>query len=610
MASTSEVPGKYDLVLAAGSTTTGYTFLRSKDGSNGSRAEYTSTPTFVERQNVGVAYGDDQQAFWQTFSQKDWSLGGGQKFAHTDDADQMRRFYGGNGIDVTVPGQISLRPKLAAVSSSAALVSCTAKAGFGSDFHAASATKMFSVTNAGVVTDHGVHGLGAAPNTFGIAHDSAIVFISTSTAGTVGVRSWDGAAFATFSATPADTLLFHNNSLYGARSDTGLLNVYSTAGVATAVGTWKRADGSAPSITFQRMVSVGGVLYLALKSQELSQVWKYDGTGVSKIADLPAAFTPYDMEVLNGVVYVTGYQRRGVSALMPTIYYISGSTIGLQWKSGTYSTSNSNLPAIAALETGLVWNDDTSGKLIYFDQTTGGTHPIASYTATSTSAKMAGSVTSVLFTNGATTSYLYPDTTVQTTATLQTSQIDFDSSLTKLFRGVIVDWTAASDGDGGSVDIAYQLNGVGGTYTSLQSSAAAGTEYAFGASIKGRSISIQVTLNKGTSTNGPVVTRIYVRAAPIEPPYKYRTYNLDLTSTPTHPTRLQDDTDHPLSGYEQAVNLQAAITSTTPITVTDKFGTFTGICEPAQSSILEIHSEGSGPTKPGQFLVTLVVREV
>src|SRR5438094_1511910 len=56
---------------------------------------YKFTPTFLERTNVGAGYGDDQQAFWLTASQNDWSLGEQQRFFRATDADSVRRYYRG-----------------------------------------------------------------------------------------------------------------------------------------------------------------------------------------------------------------------------------------------------------------------------------------------------------------------------------------------------------------------------------------------------------------------------------------------------------------------------------------------------------------------------------
>jgi len=52
---------------------------------------------------------------------------------------------------------------------------------------------------------------------------------------------------------------------------------------------------------------------------------------------------------------------------------------------------------------------------------------------------------------------------------------------------------------------------VDGSYTTLQTGAVSGTEY----TLTGRNISVKITLNKGTSTNGPVLKRHYIRAAPV-----------------------------------------------------------------------------------------------
>ena len=72
MASASDVPGRYDIVLDGH----GYVLLDALTPNipfRTHRAIYTFSPTFLERTNVTGAYGDNQQDFWMTVSQKDWS---------------------------------------------------------------------------------------------------------------------------------------------------------------------------------------------------------------------------------------------------------------------------------------------------------------------------------------------------------------------------------------------------------------------------------------------------------------------------------------------------------------------------------------------------------
>ncbi len=143
----------------------------------------------------------------------------------------------------------------------------------------------------------------------------------------------------------------------------------------------------------------------------------------------------------------------------------------------------------------------------------GGIHCVGSYTVTNATPMMAASKDVVVHTRNATTAWYYPTTSTASSASVSTSLMDFGNSLSKLFRGIKVDWTAATDGNGGSIDIAYQVDSVDGSYTSLVNSAVSGTENTL-SGVSGHSISAKITLNKGTSTSGPILKRIYVRAAP------------------------------------------------------------------------------------------------
>jgi len=191
--------------------------------------------------------------------------------------------------------------------------------------------------------------------------------------------------------------------------------------------------------------------------------------------------------------------------------------------------------------------------------------------------------------------------------------IDFDSSLSKQFRGIKVEFTLATDGDFGSVDIAYQLDGVDGSWTNLQTSAVSGTEYTF-TNISGHAIAVKITLNKGTSTSGPVLKNLSVRGAPVMPVYPRGEYIFDCTASEAQPRELRDGTYHPLDGYDQVQNLITARNNTSPISVTDKInGTFTAfvdVNDPQGFDVYEIHPDPDNPSKPGAYVVRLTVRGI
>lgn len=611
MADTSaSVPSKYDVWINGH----GYTFLRTLDGSylsaNRHRAEYTSTPTFLERTNVSGAYGDNQQDFFLTQSQNDWSLGEAQRFFRSSDPDRVRRFWTGTNVDpVSIPGQVSMVSTAPALTFAAAV---RAVAETNAGVYATSSTNLYLTDSTGAITDKSTHGLGATPSQWGLATDGINVFLSTTQASTVGVRKYNGSGYSTFSATPCDSLAFLNNTLFGYAEDTGRFIQYDTAGTATTLFTWKDAAGNAltGSTYATRLRALGGKVLLLRKvgSRRNGELWQYDSSGTSDVAEFPANFVAQDLETVQGIAFVSGYLSRNADK-QPAIYYFVNGSTGLLWKSNVSGYTNATWPAMAAYGDGLVFTDDSTGKFMQYHLGVGGVRSFGSYTVTNATPMMAANKDILVHTRNATGGYYFPSTTTATTATVQTSLFDFDNSLLKQFRGVKVDWSAASDGNGGSVDVAYQVDSVDGAFTTLQTSAVSGTEYTFTA-ISGHTISIKVTLNKGTSTNGPVLKRIYVRAAPQLQAYKVRTYNLDLTSTTEHPTELQDGSFQTLSGNEQSVNLQTAINATSPISITDRFGTFTGICEPASCSVYELHSEGSSPTKTGQFIAQVTAREV
>src|SRR2546425_6566231 len=59
------------------------------------RAQYGLSPVFVQRQNVSGDYGDNQQDFFLTFTQRDWSEGEQQKYFRQSDPDAIRRYWRG-----------------------------------------------------------------------------------------------------------------------------------------------------------------------------------------------------------------------------------------------------------------------------------------------------------------------------------------------------------------------------------------------------------------------------------------------------------------------------------------------------------------------------------
>lgn len=624
-----DVPGRYDVVIQSDAGTFGYMLLDSLEESipfRTHRAVYGQTQPFVERSNVSNSYGDNAQDFFLTIRQRDWSLGEQQKYFR---AGQDGRYWAGTNVDVSTPGQVNLAPTTPSVGFAGSVITGTRDISQ-SSILAATATNLYRLDVAGGITSLGAHGLGAAPTKFSVVCDGAVFYMSTTTAGTVGVRTWDNASFATFSATGADSLAFVNNSLYGWNRTSSDLIRYDTGGAATDLFDWKTARGAVgganTNIYTPMMCSFGGKILICFPyAQEASELWIYDGTGASRLEVFPPNFVATDIEVLYGVAYVAGNFYKGVTTTTwttkPAVLFYDGSQIGSIWQANAFSATTVTGPttepgpALGVSAGRLLFTDDTMNAIMAYDPALGGVSTVGSYSAGASMAAMITSTSIAALVSNRTTGYYFPHaTTFNTSGTIISSLIDFDSSLAKQFRGVTVEFDPASDGDGGTVDIAYQVNGLTGAWTTLQSAAVSGTQYTF-TNISGHSIAIRVTLNKSTSTAGPTLRSVSVRGAPIMPRYRRGEYIFDCTNADEQERELRDGNFHPLAGYDQVVHLLAACSSTTPLTITDRFGTYTGFIDVNDAEGFDIYEVKSGvatvqPTKSGSFVVRLTAREI
>jgi hypothetical protein len=628
-ATAADVPGKYDVVLGG----KGYVLADSVEPSlpfRSHRAIYDITPTFVQRSNVSNSYGDNAQDFFLTARQRDWSLGEQQKFFRNG---QDGRYWMGQNVNVSTPGQVNLSPALTLSSALAESVvsGCRTRSAV-SSVNLVGATHLYQIAPDGTSIDEGAHGLGAIPAPFGACTDGINTYISTAAAGTVGVRRWDTSSFTTFSATAADSLAFVNNTLFGLvgyNGNTTTLIQYDTAGTATTLFTWKLATGTsfngAPSMA--KIEAFGGkVLILLAYGQDAgAELWIYDGSGASRLEVFPTNFVAYDLEILYGVAYVSGSFIKPASPTTvytrPAIHFFDGSQVGLLWQAnayGTFSIPTTNVvgvgphPTLTMYEGSLVFNDDTTGNLMLYSPSRGGVSSIATYTVSGDTPRLVSSGTSFFLTRNQTTYRFFPATTYPSSGYVISSLIDFESSLMKQFRGVKVDFDSASDGDGGSVDIAYQVDSISGSWTTLKTGAASGTEYEF-TNISGHSIAIRVTINKGTSTAGPTLKNMNVRAAPILRQFRSGLYVIDCTGSPDAPRELRDGTYHPLAPFDQVKNLLALAQTTTPFLVTDRLGTFTALVDLNDAEGFDIYEEHPAPDNPeksGSYLARVKVREV
>lgn len=629
-----DVPGRYDVVVSSAAGTYGYMLLDSLEESipfRTHRAVYGQTQPFVERSNVSNSYGDNAQDFFLTIRQRDWSLGEQQQFFR---AGQDGRYWHGTNVDVATPGKVKLTQQTPSLSFAA-----TAIGGCGDDFNGdrnsvlvATATTLYRVQVDGTITSLGAHGLGAAPFKYGAATDGVNGFFTTTTAGTVGVRMWNGASFSTFSATGSDSLCVVNNTLYGYDGADSELLRYDNAGGITVVGNWKSANGNAGTVNTNINIPIlhpfgGKVLLCFPYAQEAAELWIYDGTGVSRLEVFPPNFVATSMDVLYGVAYIGGifYKPTSTTTMVarPAVLFYDGTQIGLLWQADAYGssaiTSSSYAagpgPVLGINDGRLLFTDETMSTINAYNPASGSVSTIGSYAAGGTSPQMISTGAMVLMTRTQTQGYYFPHaTSYNTSGTVISSLIDFDSSLAKQFRGVTVEFDPASDGDGGTVDIGYQTDSLTGAWTTLQSGAVSGTQYTF-SNISGHSIAIRVTLNKSTSTAGPTLKSMSVRGAPIMPRYRRGEYILDCTNADEQERELRDGSFHPLAGYDQVTHLLAACSSTTPLTITDRFGTYTGFIDVNDAEGFDIYEVKSGvatiqPTKSGSFVVRFTAREI
>ena len=583
------VPYPFDVILDGH----GYRLLDSVESHpfGTHRAAYAYTPTFLPRTNVQGDYGDNEQEFWHVFSQRDWSLGEGQRYYRSSDENSVRRYWQGTNLDVSRPGQVKLREEVVTATAAAAV---KALADGSSVIWIATTTNLYSMAAGGTITDHGAHGMGALPDPHGVvADESGDVYITSSTGGSVGIRKWNGTAYSTFSATGGSSLSFLNNSLYSYYF--GILRRWDAAGTVAALFEWKGADG-ASNLTLAGGVTkpIGGDLAIMIPRGPSSrtELYLFDGIAPAKTADFPINFEGWDMEVMYGITFVSGRfkRQRTAAEYLPAIYYYASGTIGLLWTADDWTTSDVKT-AVNAFGSWIVFNDDTRGVLFAYSLESGGVHSFGSFTVAGDSPLIATSSWHMLHSRNQTTMYRFPSSSIASTGTLKTSLFDGESSLTKHFQSVKVDVDIPT---GATVDLAYRVNDLDGSYTSIQTGVVAGVEYTIPTDgVQGRSISIQVTLNKGSSTVGPTLKRIYVRAIPILQSFKRREYILDCTGRDGEGMiQLRDGEAHNLDGHEMAQNLVATAELEAPFEVIDRFGTITNaIIETDAFQLIEMHPE-------------------
>jgi hypothetical protein len=612
MATAQEVPTRYDLVLNG----QGYVLLDTITPSlpfRQHKAVYSLSPTFIDRSNVTGSFGDNQQDWWMTASQNDWSLGEEQKFFRQSDPTSRSRYWRGMNTDLTVPGQLTIGRNNSTLSFASAVQSITYSFGR-SVYYVTGVTDLFEVNaNGDTVTNRGAHGAGGQPSA--LATDGTNLYISGSLCTTI--RKWNGSAFSTFSTSPASSLAFVNNTIYGFNpsTSTSSFSRWDSTGVPSILFTWRSADGTALNNNVQVIPLGGRVIIIRDTGNALgAELWIFDGNGVSKLQDFEPNFLYHSMCVSEGIVFLIGFgQKRGFTRT--EVRYYANGTVGTAYTSQWTTSVPAGLMSIAPFGNGVLFSEPIYNALMYYDLAQGGASTIAPFTASAADSAIATSNVSALVVRGTSTGTRYLASEAASAASIQTSLFDFDSSLIKVVRGAMVDFAKASDGDGGSVDLYYTTDDVSSSFTSIASGITAGTEYPLtGAASSCHSISLLTVLNKGTSTNGPVLKRTYVRAAPVLQQFRRREYVIDCNGDGGQEAReLRDGTTMAKSGREQVNDLITLAQSTAPFSVTDRFGTFTGLVDlndPEGLQIYETHQADDTPALSGTFVVRLKIREV
>ena len=597
-ATAAEVPGKYDVVIDG----TGFMYANTESV----QAEFGYSPVFVARTNVDGDFGDNQQEFWLTIAQRDWSLGERQKFFRQE-GDRTRRYWQSEAVDVRTPGQVTMRQAVRTLTAAAAATAVTQVDNSTVAF--VTSTNLYYVDHTGTITDQGAHGLGTTPTSI-IAVEGAELYMTSEAAGTVGIRKYSSGVFSTFSGTAAVELAYLNNTLFGVSDAGALLRRWDTAGTATTLYIWQQPDAGIRAWNLGKAAAFGGRLLLLLNYASGCELWLYDGTAPQIIAKMPANFYGVNITVAHGIAFIGGTfiikDDNTNRTDRPGIYFYANGVNDVLWQSDdpvTVTTATAlavRAPAVTPFDGGIVFTDDATGRFMFYELASGGVHSIGSYTTPSSGSHyLAACSRHFVYTRNSTTAYQYPNaSSFATTSTVTTSLADFNSSLDKYFKAVVVDCDISA---GSTVDVAYRLNDLDGAFTTIQAGIASGTEYAINQA--GRSIAIKVTMNKGSATTSPKIKRIYVRGIVKQGVFRRQTYVLGCGGRDgQHHSQLVDGTFHPLDGLAQAIALRASITGSAPFTVTDEFGTYTAVAEAERTSIRRVGNQ--------EYIVTVTLRSV
>jgi len=621
-ASGADVPDRYDVVFTLNNGTS-YGFLLS-DAVESSlpfrthKAIYSYSATFLERENLSNSYGDNFADFFLTGTQADFSEGEGQKFFRVNDADSVRRYWQGQNVDTfSNPGNAVLTQKLITMGTSVdGMAICRSPLNAPNNsypWYAADTTNLYKISPAGAVTTIGAHGIGAQPTC--MVADGYSVYMGH--AGGVRKYSTYSGTFSTFSTsvTYVEKLAFLNNILFAYSYYYDTLYSLDTSGVATSQFAWENADGTTleNAATMRDMIPYGGTTYMIRQASNGIEIWVYDGAGCRVVGNLPPEFTMMPNScVSNGILYIGGTVSMTSSAYLPTIYYYVNGSIGKLWQAKT-TTSSSQSPAVTAFEDGILFSDPLTSNTMRYDIALGGVNAVC-HTSNAPVTLLSGNDACTIMLDGIGDSLVWGNSTsYNSSGYIQTSQYDFDNTLTKYFRGLKIDADIPANS---SVDIAYQIDGAGGSYTTLQTGVTSGVEYDFPSTTTGHSISVKVTLNSATGSATPTLKHVYVRAAPTLQQFRYREFIFDLSggyrSEAGKVSReTRDGTPYPYDPLTAANNLTTVALQTVPFTVYDRFalGGYTAITDLQPNNAgydgFAIYEE-----RPGVFIARINLREV
>jgi hypothetical protein len=372
-----QVGPRYDIVIDG----YGYVTARAVDPNLPFRTQQAAlsyTPTFLERTNTGAGYGDNQQEFYLTVGQDDWSLGDGQRYLRVLDPISKSRFYQSTNIDVTTAGEAKLRPAVVSTSLSgtvtnigvsigdtAYLMGSTSLVSSGS-FATTTWKDLFSIDmTTGLATHAGIVNPSLTGSNGAMTTDGVDLFIS----GTAGVHRWapgtGSFAFSTVGSF-ASSMCYVSNTLFAFLPSVGEFGYFSSAGSWNVANTFKRgAGGSVNSAMTGIVCPFGGkvALLVWVGPQNAPDLYTGDTTGVSQIAQLPPNFTPYDMKVVNGVIFMSG--TLNAVDKRSAVYYYANGNLGLLWESpvGGITTLSPFATALTALAPTIDYRfNDTAGS--------------------------------------------------------------------------------------------------------------------------------------------------------------------------------------------------------------------------------------------------------